>query len=1059
MIRLIYWLAILVEFLLLLVVLFIFIVTDARTIKIVAQKGLATSKFEYQSIEGNFFTGLKVSGLSYNKKLLFDSATLHWNPLNLLHKEITLQEVEARGVEVENVLDMVKDFNYKDNNSSLNFDFSIVLSNIHLDINPYIYEGVKFSSFLFETKKLELSKKFLIDSKNIYLQFDSDLVNVELEGSMVKNGLFVDTLSLKEIDSKAITKFVKRLKRKIKRVNKTTGVKKSKTSEPFLKKIKIKRIIATLKDVNYNPLSIYKTKVLISHGVIDPYNHYSYSVKRVKLIGYTNFGQLNYKGYIKNSTIYANGNIVLFKDLFNRYHLPLNYQTLKKIPSKLKLNHYGVWVDIDHKSENLLKIKSDFNLDVLQSHHKLHYDYSDNRFTVDSELKGKMPYADIFNIENKVIIDKEKGFRYIGKVDIPKIKALPTDIIQNLTGEFKGTSKKFNIELDSRFIDGSLMIDKYKSAVLKLDSKRNGIKLIKLIPSLSSIPYILKNEKISFSTETFLDFKNFKKSNLQLNLYSNILNLSSTTELTKPFSSHYNLDIPSNSLLKTLDPKINFTKFRHLEGDLDIFSNRVNIKAKNRNLTFDIEYDRFNQTVKRGFLSLEGQKFRLFSLGNGNLGFKSNISEIQSLFKKIKKYYKINFPRIKGSLNLDIVHMSNGTFTLVLKSPHLEYILGSKDDKVIKNFYDIDIDLTVDKNKKIKIRRYAFKIDDNEYESRFYSNRESYLTLKSDKIEIERLWVNDKILINGSYNFFTSVGNLFLNTESFEFKNRDFDFIVDFRLNLQVSKDNISLLGDIDMFGNSITYEVIGSDIVEDADIVIVKDNSNKKESISNNLTLDLKIISKKPLKYISRDTNIEFFNDLRVIKKPDANIIVSGMSTITKGYYEVEDKKFILDKSHIYFAGDPKKPLLDIKAEYKKDEYIISIFISGSTEEPIVNFSSEPYLTQQEILSLILFDGTGSSNGGGAEAYTLLGGTFAKGLIKSLGIDVDHLRLGTDTNDNFSFEIGRKISKDVTVMYQHEDGKDGVKVRVEHNKNFETDIIIQPPNSSSIEFLYKYSE
>jgi len=112
--------------------------------------------------------------------------------------------------------------------------------------------------------------------------------------------------------------------------------------------------------------------------------------------------------------------------------------------------------------------------------------------------------------------------------------------------------------------------------------------------------------------------------------------------------------------------------------------------------------------------------------------------------------------------------------------------------------------------------------------------------------------------------------------------------------------------------------------------------------------------------------------------------------------------------------------------------------------------------LTQQEILSLILFDGTGSSSGKGAEAYTLLGGTFAKGLIKSLGIPVDHLLLGQDRNQQLSLEVGGKVSKNISVLYLHKDGLNGAKVRIEHSKSFETDIVIQPPNTSSIEFLYK---
>jgi translocation and assembly module TamB len=330
------------------------------------------------------------------------------------------------------------------------------------------------------------------------------------------------------------------------------------------------------------------------------------------------------------------------------------------------------------------------------------------------------------------------------------------------------------------------------------------------------------------------------------------------------------------------------------------------------------------------------------------------------------------------------------------------------------------------------------------------------LSLEGNQLTIKELWINDKALVEGGYNLTTSMGNLSLKSEQYSFKNKDFDLLFDVNLKIQIEKEALGIEGNIDIFGNTINYEIFGSSIVDDADIIIVQEMLENQESALNNLKLNLKIANKKPLKYISKDINIDFFNDLRVIKNYSSEILVTGMSTITDGYYQMEDKKFTLNESHIYFAGDPKKPLLDIKANYEKDEYTVHIFISGSTEEPIVNFNAEPYLTQQEILSLILFDGTGTSSGDGAEAYTLLGGTFAKGLIKSLGIDVDHLLLGTDANDDFSFEIGRKISKNVTVIYLHEDGKDGAKVRIEHNKNFETDIIIQPPNTSSIEFLYK---
>jgi len=1049
LIRLLYWLAVILEFLLLLAVLLIFIVTDARTIKVLADNTLLNSKFTYQSIEGNFFTGLNITALSYQNRPLFNSATLHWNPLTLLNKKITLQEVDVRGVEMKNVLQMVEAFEREESNHSLSLDFSLSLNHLHLDVNPYVFEGIKFRDFLFEADTLELSKILLVDSKKIDLVFNSDLANIKLKGAISKSRLFVDRLSLLEIDSKSITTLVQRLKRKKRRSSSHKAI--LLKSEPFIKKIEIKRLIATLKDVTYNPLHISKTKLLISNALIDPYKGYGYQAKSIKLIGHTNFGKLNYKGYIKGSTVYAKGNILLFKELFTRYHLPLNYEHLKKLSSHLKLNHDGVWIDIPYHSKELLRVNSDFNIDVIDSFHKLHYDYSDNQFRVESSLKGKMPYADIFDIENTLIVDTKEGFRYKGSIDIPRVKGLPIEIITHLKGSFYGDSRDFKLKFDSMLMKGSLDIENYERAILLLDSKKNRIQLLsKFFPTLYPK---FNGEKFSFSSETLLDFKNFKESHTYINISSRILDITARTKLSRPFIVDYTLYIPPNSLLKTIDKNINLDRLRHLQGRFKVFKSRIEIKTYNQYLNLSMELNRLTNRINRGFLSLEGEELHLFWLPHKGLGLTIDISEIQTFLQKIQKYYRIELPNIKGLVDIKVEAYTQGRFTILIKSPHIEYI----NKKSVFNIYDIDIKIEVDKDRNIVIKRYAFKIDDNKYESRFFSKRDSYLRVDSTKLIIKKFWINDEISVDGLYDFSRMLGNLSFSAEQFSFKNGDFDFLLDLGLTLELSPDKISLLGEVDMFGNSITYEVLGSEIVEDSDIIIVEATPKPEKSIFDNFILDLKINSYKPLKYLSKDSNVEFFNDLLVLKKIGGEIMVTGVTSITKGYYQLEDKRFELKKSHIYFAGDPKRPLLDIKAIYKKDAYLISIFISGSTEEPIVNFTSEPYLTQQEILSLILFDGTGSTHG--AEAYTLLGGTFAKGLIKSLGINVDHLLLGTDNDDNFSFEIGRRISKDVTVMYQHEDGRDGVKVRMEHNKNFETDIIIQPPKSSSIEFLYKYSE
>ncbi|NEW60577.1 hypothetical protein GSY74_04710, partial [Sulfurovum sp. bin170] len=362
--------------------------------------------------------------------------------------------------------------------------------------------------------------------------------------------------------------------------------------------------------------------------------------------------------------------------------------------------------------------------------------------------------------------------------------------------------------------------------------------------------------------------------------------------------------------------------------------------------------------------------------------------------------------------------------------------------------------LSIDRDN-IEVDRYNFKFY-NDYISHFYSNKKSYLSYRDGVIYVDRVWLKEKALVHGEYNIDTLKGEFAIASANFSFKNRDFDLVSRYDLILKLDRERLFIDGTINPFGNTITYEAVGSGISEDSDIMIVQELLEKEKSALNSIKMRITIENDKPLKYITDDINIEFTNSLILIKDYNRDLKLLGTTTINSGYYQQDDKRFYLDKSHIYFSGNPQKPLLEIKATYIKEQYNIQIFISGTTDDPIINFNSDPYLTQKEILSLILFDSTGTGNRSGTELYALLGGTFAKELMKSLGISVDHLLLGQGIDERLSVEIGEKISDNITVIYQHNNGRDGVKVRVDHSDSFETNIILQPPNSSSIEFLYK---
>jgi translocation and assembly module TamB len=1149
--------------LLILLALLLFIITDSRTINYIAKKSLASYQLSYESMEGNLFEGLEIKNLSYNNKNLFSSALIHWNPLTLLDKKLTITQLNAEGIEPENIIAMLNALKRKESKEQGGLKVDVIVKNSHFEINPFVYEGSKFSSFMFETGEIALKKELTLNAKRLYLKFDSDIVNLKMRGEIAQNRLLIDRLDLKNISVEAITKLTSRVKANAKKhkvssskqkntmpffkeikvrhiagtmkpfsyeglkiknttfslnnlnvdkklllnvnpfslkfdseiVNLTMKGKiknnqllverldlkniapkaitklaqriqhnaakkrqshKRRSAIPVLKKIKIKHILGTIKPTQYGNLNIESATVNLYDAVIDPANHFRYDAKKLEVKGSTNFGKLSYQGAIKDSNISAEGVVVLERMLFEQYNLPLNFNTLKRLPNHLELNHEGVWIEINHQAQQVLKLNSDFNVDIHEATHQIHYDYANKRFTVESALHGSMSYAQNFTLNNSLHIDKN-GLGYEGEVTLEQTKGLP-DIISHylltsLSATYRGTDSTLNMNFDAPLLTGEVTMPNYRNAQITFKSRGANIALNRLIPNL---PVALQNEQIALEGNGFIDVDNIEQSTIRLLAKSEIADVEVKTRLMQPYEILFATTIKDDTLLRELIPKVKFERLRYVTGSIKIENNHYLIEANNEYLSLFVNFNSLNGQIEESLLTLDNQPFSIERDSQGHLTFQTHITNIQAFLERVKPYYLLNVPNIQGEVDLKLEQQSDGRFWIHLKSPKLQYLSENSVELSVFNLYDIDTTFTIDSNSNIEIQNYQFRVDDNGYVNLFYSNKISSLQLQDERLIIKNLWVNDKIRVRGEYNLETLQGTLTLKSDGYALNNKDFALLLGLDLEIKLNQEKVDIEGDIDILDGTITYEIKGSGIVEDSDIVIIENMIKEKESAFNNLKLYLKIKNRKPIRYIAEDINIELINQLSLLKNYNQKMLLTGVTTILKGYYQLEDKQFFFDESHLYFTGDLKSPLLDIKANYEKDQYTVHIFISGTTDAPIVNFNSEPYLTQQEILSLILFDGTGSSSGKGAEAYTILGGTFAKGLIRSLGIPVDHLLLGQDQNQQLSLEVGGKVSKNISILYIRKDGLNGAKVRIEHSKSFETDIIIQPPNTSSIEFLYK---
>ena len=1062
--------------------LLLFVITDSRTIHLASKNILKKYDISYKKISGNLFTGIKVSSLKYKRRKLVERATIYWNPFALRDNKINITKLELKGVELEGIFNAIEALPKSDNRdkeSSLSFDLEI--DKINLTVNPFVYHDVEFKNFYFRMEELVVDNNINIKSKEIDFSVDSDLVDLSLIGKIEQNSLKLDRVQLLEIDPKVITYFVKSIKKEQK--SKTTSKRETKktnsNSTVALGKITIDNFFATMKKTTYSPVTIDKTKIIAENLSIDPANGFDYSASKASVSTDTNFASTKQVGYIKNSMFYAKGDVIIKKQLYDKYSLPLNQQALKKIYTKLKVNHKGVWVEWEQRDiNNLLRLKnSNFNVNLKRVKNRFDYTYLDFLIKITSKGVGSITYADRVDIENIVDIDFSKKGKtevvYSGKAKLKTIKNIPKNISQtllkNLTAQYRGTPKELLVKIDSKQIKGRFFTDGYKNAKLKIESKR-------AIPLANLLKGIPKKSFGEIQSDSYIDFFDSSKTKLGVDIDSNLINLKSSIGIKPPFKIEFSASIPKDSKISDIDKRIRVENLSNIDGKVIIDKNNItHISLSNRDLKLSCNYNSKTDRLSRGLIKIANEEINFDGSFRNRLDIESHIEEMNRFRKTLNRYYDIKLPKMSGRADIYMKLNADSTINISAKSKNIGYMdfKGDIDAKVNIDKNRVSIEFNSKKlsyddidfhklsgrlsifGEKIEVDRYSFRFY-NDYISHFYTDKKSYLSYRDGVIYADKVWVKDRALVSGKYNIETLKGDFSITSDDFSFKNDDFDLVSRYNLKLILDKKRLFIDGTINPFGNSITYESVGSGISQDSDILIVQELREKEKSALNNIKLRIAIESDKPLKYITDNINIEFTNSLILIKDYNRDFKLLGTTTINRGYYQQDEKRFHLDESHIYFLGNPQRPLLEIKATYIKEQYNIQIFISGTTDDPIINFNSDPYLTQKEILSLILFDSIGSSNRSGTELYALLGGTFTKELMKSLGISVDHLLLGQGIDERLSVEIGEKISDNITVIYQHNNGKNGVKVRVDHSDSFETDIILQPPNSSSIEFLYK---
>ncbi len=363
--------------------------------------------------------------------------------------------------------------------------------------------------------------------------------------------------------------------------------------------------------------------------------------------------------------------------------------------------------------------------------------------------------------------------------------------------------------------------------------------------------------------------------------------------------------------------------------------------------------------------------------------------------------------------------------------------------------------------KKILLENYnlhAFLDEDRT----FYAKKPSQINFTDGKINVDSLWINDGIKNQGNYDTTKKEGHFSTITDHYHYKGKEGDILLSANIQTDLTQGETNIEGNVAIHKGTITYQQQKMHDIQDPDIIIIQEEKARlaaQAEKKNNLSLNIAIHSDKPLHYLVPKIDLYVSPDIKIWKEKQKVLELLGRVNIHRGVYTESNKEFIIQPGEILFGGDPLNPFLNIKATHTHDPYVINIDVVGTLDTPIINFSSNPYLSQSDILSMLLFSSTtdalfeGSSNSSN-QALSMLGNTFAKEIVKNLGITLDKLVISTNEQGGLGIEVGKKISKKVTVIYIN-DLVQSIKVRYQHSPRFETDLMLSP-ESSGIDFIFK---
>ena len=292
-------------FLVTLIVAIVFAANSSFVIKKAADRFAPEYKISYDDIDGNIFTGVKITGLKFDDQLMTKKIKFSWDPSRILYKHIQVNEVSMDDVDVDVIKALIASFPRDDNSTSEPFPFVINVGKVHVSVNPFEEQGILISKTVLDIEDVKYASDE-IGIGHLAANIDTNVTNISLEASLEDGKFIINKFFVEDIDSLSLEQMF------LAKEQKSEDAKEKDTKEPlnpFIpREVELKHFVLSLKPRVYKTVNIETLKVNIDNLTVDvpkviDNEKNSINVDLLSILLKSSIGNIDLKGALKNQNI------------------------------------------------------------------------------------------------------------------------------------------------------------------------------------------------------------------------------------------------------------------------------------------------------------------------------------------------------------------------------------------------------------------------------------------------------------------------------------------------------------------------------------------------------------------------------------------------------------------------------------------------------------------------------------------------------------------------------------------------------------------------------------